>query len=106
MVLEYAKAGLCTLAVPVLKEVVRTSPSNHPLAIICRQILQVEPSAAESIALAALACAADTFGKAVRRIPLLCDSLSDGTDQIQVNLLEWGPRCRASESISGRLCNV
>ena len=63
MVLEYAKAGLCTLAVPVLKEVVRISPSNHPLAIICRQILRVEPSAAESMALAALACAANTLAK-------------------------------------------
>ena len=61
MVLEYAKAGLCRFAVSFLKEIARISPREHPLAVICRQILQVEPSEAESMALAALTCAADTL---------------------------------------------
>lgn len=61
MLLEYAKAGHCSLAVSVLKQVVGLCSVDHPLAIICRQILRVQPGDAERMALAALACGADTL---------------------------------------------
>lgn len=63
MILDYTKVGLGALALPVLREVLRTNPPCHPLVVICRQILRVEPSTVENMALVALACAADTLAK-------------------------------------------
>ena len=63
MILAFAKAGLSGLALPILREVLRTNPPYHPLVVICRQILRVESSTVENMALAALACAADTLAK-------------------------------------------
>ena len=61
MLLEYTKAGPCLLAVSMLKQIARLSRSDDPIGIICRQTLRVQPSDAESMALAALACGADTL---------------------------------------------
>jgi Clr5 domain len=63
MILDYSKVGLGALALPVLREILRTNPPWHPLVVICRQILRVEPSTVENMAVAALACATDTLAK-------------------------------------------
>jgi hypothetical protein len=63
MLLEYAKANQYAMAVCMLREVIKASSTNHPLAIICRTALQVRPSEVENMALSALACGADTLAK-------------------------------------------
>jgi hypothetical protein len=63
MLLEYAKANQYAMAVWMLREILKASPSNHALAIIYRTALQVRPSEAESMALSALACGADTLAR-------------------------------------------
>lgn len=63
MLLEYAKADQYAMAVRMLGEIIKAGPISHPLAIICRTVLQVRHSEAESMALSALACGADTLAK-------------------------------------------
>ena len=62
MLLTYSRAGLHELANAVLKVFVTAAPAqHHPLAILCRQLLQVEPEAAEQIAMSAMSCAVETL---------------------------------------------
>jgi hypothetical protein len=63
MLLEYARANQYAIAVWMLREILKASPSDHALAIIFRTTLQVRPSEAESMALSALACGADSLAK-------------------------------------------